>query len=465
MKYRAEIDGLRAVAVLAVVLFHAEITLFQGGFVGVDVFFVISGYLITTIIIQDIERKRFSLIDFYERRARRILPALFLIMLVCIPFAWGWFFNQQIREFGLSLIATSFFASNILFWRQSDYFAAAAEEKPLLHTCSLDVEEQYYLLFPIFIIFLWRFGKKKLFWIIAFVAVISLALSDWSSRQFPTANFYLAPTRAWELFGGAIAALVMKKRVVPSSNIFSFLGVAFVLGAIFFYNDAIPFPGVYALVPVIGSLFLILFAHGETLVARLLSTKIFVGVGLISYSAYLWHQPIFAFSKLRNFGQELSTEAVVGLTILTIGLSYLTWRYIETPVRQRQFLTSRKAILFFSVFGVFAFSIVGFLMLHAFKPGENRNPLFINKFVGSSEYVADNFFLITESWALQKQVTGLPYFTVDHVPKDRELLFDLADSRRRMLIVGNSHSVDLFNVLFFQRGFRSQSSWRGLVRK
>ena len=175
LKYRAEIDGLRALAVIPVILFHAGFELFSGGFVGVDVFFVISGYLITTILIEDIEKNRFSLTSFYERRARRILPALFFVMFICIPFAWMWMLPSQMKDFSQSLIAVSFFASNILFWRESGYFDAAAEEKPLLHTWSLAVEEQYYVLFPIFLFFAWRYGKNKVFWMIVVFAVLSLA--------------------------------------------------------------------------------------------------------------------------------------------------------------------------------------------------------------------------------------------------------------------------------------------------
>ena len=163
MKYPAEIDGLRALAVVSVILFHAGFELFNGGFVGVDAFFVISGYLITTILIENIENKRFSIVNFYERRARRILPALFFVMLVCIPVAWMWMLPNQMKDFSQSLVAVSLFASNILFWRESGYFATAAEEKPLLHTWSLAVEEQYYVLFPIFLILTWRFGKNRVF--------------------------------------------------------------------------------------------------------------------------------------------------------------------------------------------------------------------------------------------------------------------------------------------------------------
>ena len=169
---------MRALAVVPVILFHAGFELFSGGFVGVDVFFVISGYLITTILIEDLENQRFSLVRFYERRARRILPALFFVMLVCIPFAWMWMYASQMKDFSLSLVAVSLFASNVLFWRETSYFDTSAEEKPLLHTWSLAVEEQDYVLFPIFLILAWRFGKNRVFWMIVVMAAISLLLSE-----------------------------------------------------------------------------------------------------------------------------------------------------------------------------------------------------------------------------------------------------------------------------------------------
>lgn len=196
MKYRPEIDGLRALAVVPVILFHAGFELFSGGFVGVDVFFVISGYLITTIFIEEIDNQRFSIVNFYERRARRILPALFFVMLLCIPFAWLWMLPFQLKGFADSLIAVCLFASNILFWSESGYFDAATEEKPLLHTWSLAVEEQYYVLFPLFLLLAWRFGKNRVFWMIVAMAAVSLLLSEWGWRHKPVANFYLAPTRA-----------------------------------------------------------------------------------------------------------------------------------------------------------------------------------------------------------------------------------------------------------------------------
>jgi peptidoglycan/LPS O-acetylase OafA/YrhL len=357
MKYRAEIDGLRALAVVPVILFHAGFELFSGGFVGVDVFFVISGYLITTILIEDIENQRFSLVNFYERRARRILPALFFVMFVCIPFAWMWMLPSQMKDFSQSLVAVSLFASNILFWRESGYFDAAAEEKPLLHTWSLAVEEQYYVLFPIFLFLAWRYGKNRVFWMIVVMASISLLLSEWGWRNKATANFYLAPTRAWELFAGSIAAFIVQKNGVQKNNFLALLGLAAIIFSIFAYDESTPFPSVYALVPVLGVVLLVLYADKETLVAKLLSTKIFVGIGLISYSAYLWHQPLFAFARIRMI-EHPSLLLMLALSFLSILLAYLTWSYIEKPFRNKK-KASRFNILAFSLSGLVLFSMLG----------------------------------------------------------------------------------------------------------
>ncbi|WP_161973772.1 acyltransferase family protein [Hwanghaeella grinnelliae] len=342
MKYRAEIDGLRALAVVPVILFHAGFELFGGGFVGVDVFFVISGYLITTILVEDIENKRFSIAKFYERRARRILPALFFVILVCIPFAWMWMLPTQMKDFSQSLVAVSLFASNILFWRESGYFDAAAEEKPLLHTWSLAVEEQYYVLFPILLIFAWRFGKNRVFWMIVVMATISLLLSEWGWRNTEIANFYLAPTRAWELFSGSIAAFLVQKNGVKKNSFLALFGLAIIVFCIFFYDEEIPFPSLYALVPVFGVVLLILYADRETLAAKILSSKAFVGIGLISYSAYLWHQPLFAFARIRLLDHP-PEALMLTLSLTSLVLAYLSWKYIEIPFRNRN-KVSRKLV-------------------------------------------------------------------------------------------------------------------------
>lgn len=211
MQYRPEVDGLRAIAVLPVILFHAGFSAFSGGFVGVDIFFVISGYLITTIIYQEMAQGRFSMWRFYERRARRILPALFAVSLACIPFAWLWMLPNEFKDFSQSLVGVATFTSNILFWRESGYFAGAAELKPLLHTWSLAVEEQFYILYPPLLLALYRFVPKLLFTIISLGALVSLGLAHWASSAHPSANFYLLPTRAWELGLGALAAIYLQR--------------------------------------------------------------------------------------------------------------------------------------------------------------------------------------------------------------------------------------------------------------
>ena len=359
MKYRTEIDGLRALAVIPVILFHAGFELFSGGFVGVDVFFVISGYLITTILIEDIEHNRFSFLSFYERRARRILPALFFVMLLCIPFAWMWMLPSQMKDFSQSLVAVSLFSSNILFWLESGYFEAAAEAKPLLHTWSLSIEEQYYVFFPIFLFLAWRLGKNTVFWMIVVFAAISLVLSEWSWRNYPAANFYLAPTRVWELFAGSIAAFIVQKRDVQANNVLSLLGIAAILFAIFAFDESTPFFSVYALLPVIGTVFLILYADENTLATKFLSTKAFVSVGLISYSAYLWHQPLFAFSRIK-LHEESSMELKLLLSVLSLLLAAFSWRFIEKPFRGADALIrSRGKLLTSSVIGLLAFVLIG----------------------------------------------------------------------------------------------------------
>lgn len=209
MNYRREIDGLRAVAVVPVILFHAGFQAFSGGFVGVDVFFVISGYLITSIILTEKQAGTFTLLGFYERRVRRILLALFVVMLACLPFAWFWMLPGDLRDFSRSLRYVSLFSSNILFLKQSGYFDTAVELKPLLHTWSLAVEEQYYVVFPVLLLLIWRLGKRWIVGIFAVMAVMSLAAAQWGSFYQPAATFYLLPTRGWEILLGVFIAFYL----------------------------------------------------------------------------------------------------------------------------------------------------------------------------------------------------------------------------------------------------------------
>ncbi|MGB1159921.1 MAG: acyltransferase family protein [Alphaproteobacteria bacterium] len=368
MPYRPEIDGLRAIAVLAVILFHAGFDWISGGFIGVDVFFVISGYLITTILMNDLAQKRFSLLGFYERRVRRILPALFFVVLVCIPFSWMWMFASQMQDFSESVFAVSLFFSNIFFWAQSGYFAPAVDTMPLLHTWSLAVEEQFYLVFPVFLLLTWRLGLRNLFVLLSLLALVSLALSEIGWRRDPVANFYLAHARAWELLAGSLAAFVVQRRGVGQSNVLTLIGLLAIIFSIFAFDETTPVPSVYALVPVLGTVLVILFGARETLVARLLGTRVLVGLGLISYSAYLWHQPVFAFARIR-LGENLPWTTYVLLIGLSLSLAVFSWKFVETPFRKPQELIRSRVVLFsssaavivcFCVFGAFGRYTAGF---------------------------------------------------------------------------------------------------------
>lgn len=360
LTYRREIDGLRAVAVIPVILFHAGLTVFSGGYVGVDVFFVISGYLITSIVISELGNGDFSIARFYERRARRILPALFFVILCCIPFAWMWMLPEELKAFSQSIVAVVFFVSNILFWREEGYFAPAAELKPLLHTWSLAVEEQYYLLFPVFLMVMWRFGRNRVFWMIAATAALSLLLSEWGWRYASGANFYLAPTRAWELLAGSMCAFWLSTNPQRTSNALSLAGLALILFAIFQFDDTTPFPSIYALVPVSGAALIILFGGTGTWAARLLSTRGFVGIGLISYSAYLWHQPLFAFARIRSI-MEPAPELMMALAAVSLVLAYFSWRYIEQPFRKgrESILPTRQSVFAYSGAAAAVFVAIG----------------------------------------------------------------------------------------------------------
>ena len=358
MKYRAEIDGLRALAVMPVILFHAGFNLLSGGFIGVDVFFVISGYLITTLLIEEIENKTFSIISFYERRARRILPALVLVVLITIPFAWATLTPRDLKDFFQSVYSVSTFSSNILFWLEADYFDTVSELKPLLHTWSLAIEEQFYLFFPIFLFFTWRFSKDFVFWMIVVFAIISFFLSDYASRNHPDANFYLAPTRVWELFAGSIAAFILQKSEVKKSNKLSLLGLATIIFSIFIYDENTPFPSIYAFAPIGGVVLIILYAHKDTFVAKILSIKLLVGTGLISYSAYLLHHPIFALLKYRH-GDELSTLTKVLAICVTLLVAVITYFLVEKKFRQRKFL-SRNFFLSLSAVTLIILTVFGF---------------------------------------------------------------------------------------------------------
>ena len=351
MHYRGEIDGLRTLAVVPVILFHAGIRTFSGGFVGVDVFFVISGYLITSILISELQSGTFSILKFYERRARRIQPALFAVMFVSLPFAWFLLPPGDMESFAQSLVAVSLFSSNFLFWHQAGYFDTATELKPLIHTWSLAVEEQFYLFFPLLLLLTWRFGKSRVLWIMAAVSSLSLLTAHYGARHFPGFAYFLLPTRAWELAIGASIAFYYSEHNIKRHNRWvaqwgSLIGLLLVAYSVFAFDKETPFPGVYALVPTLGAALIIVFATHETWVGRLLGSKPFVGLGLLSYSAYLWHQPIFSFARFGILDESQDTMLMLCLAVISVVLGYLSWRFIERPFRNRHRFTRQQIFLY-----------------------------------------------------------------------------------------------------------------------
>lgn len=427
MKYRREIDGLRAIAVLPVIFFHAGFQTFHGGFIGVDIFFVISGYLITSIIMGELEKDRFSIIDFYERRARRILPALFLVMLVTVPFAWLWLLPHEMRDFSQSLIAVSAFSSNVLFWKEANYFDTAAELKPLLHTWSLAVEEQYYLFFPILLMVLWKVGKQAVMPFVLVTLIASLVLAEIGVRTAPTATFYLLPTRAWELLIGAVAALLLRGQQdagthAPMGGWLSLAGLGLILASLFTFDKETPFPGLHALIPTLGATLIILFARESNLVGKWLGSRLLVGIGLLSYSAYLWHQPLFAFARSGNTAHP-GSFTFAALTLATMALAYLSWRFVEAPFRDRSRI-GRSAIFSMAAMGMVMFSALG---VHGHLQDGN---------LGRYTEGVTHYFALKDAsdefvWKLKNA--------------HRHASFD--PSKVKILVIGDSNSGDLTNVL------------------
>lgn len=345
-KYRPDVDGLRAVAVTLVLLFHAGLG-FSGGFIGVDVFFVISGFLITGLILKEQDAGTFSLANFWIRRIRRIIPAATTMVLVVLVVSFFLLIPVDYADLGKSAVAQQLMLSNVYFWKNTGYFDGPADLKPLLHTWSLAVEEQYYLGYPFLLMLLHRFGRRLTFVVLGFFALGSLAVSQWGVQHHPPAAFYLLPPRAWEMLLGGLICFLPKPTRIPQGLLAfcSWLCLAAVLSAGWFYTSTTPFPGLTALVPCVATaVFIYSNSNHLSFPSAILAKRPLVFVGLISYSLYLWHWPILVLMR-HNLDAPAGLFAPVIALFFSVAAGYASWRWIETPIRKGSWVIHRRTVV------------------------------------------------------------------------------------------------------------------------
>lgn len=437
LNYRPEIDGLRALAVISVVLYHAKFSIFNfnifsGGFLGVDIFFVISGYLITLIILKELSiSKKFSFINFYERRVRRIIPAFFFILIFISPLAWLILLPFDYIVYAKSNISAALFYSNYFFWKdQLVYASESALLKPLLHTWSLSIEEQFYILFPLIFIFFWKYLRKYLLTILILGLVISLIFSDFISYQFPTFNFYNLLSRVWELLAGSLVAFIQFKNYKIINKLYfpyiSFSAFFIIIISLFYFNSSIRNPSLLTFIPVLSASILIYSLSHQSLVKSFLSLSAFVKLGLISYSLYLWHFPLFAFARISNlFDYNWSIKMIV--IFISIFFSLLTYNYIEKPFRDKNKIPRKKIIYFFIFFLIFLLFLSSFII---------RGAGFVNRL---PKNIKENPF--EKSWFQLKDNNAK---CMDRF--ERYCEFN-KDKKKIIYLVGDSHMGSLANTI------------------
>jgi len=429
INYRPELDGIRAIAVIAVILYHLNFTvydfkIFSGGFLGVDIFFVISGYLITSLILKELDHNNdFSFANFYLRRARRILPALYLVILVSIPIVLFFLRPADIVNFSNSILYSLFFLSNYYFYKNNTaYGDEFSLNIPFLHTWSLSVEEQFYLVLPIFLFIIYKFHKKKIFSFLIILIFLSLIFSQWGSLYKHNFNFYFSITRAWELLVGSLIAFIHVRKNLQynkkSKEINSFLGLFLIFFSFFFFKTELVHPSFLTLTPVIGISLIILFSEKKTILYNYLSNKYLVFIGLISYSLYLWHYPLISFVKILEFSFD---NYVVKILILfsVFFLSLLSYYFVEKKFRNKNFISAKNFLIL--IFSLTFFFII--ILLHT-----NKSNGFDNRFIIDNINV-DNYSYSKRAINFQNQQKKDNFFI---------------DSKKiKVLVVGNSHAEDM----------------------
>ena len=355
--YRPEIDGLRAISVIGVVLFHLELG-FTGGFVGVDVFFVISGYLITGILLRQLGEDRFSLMEFWARRVRRIVPAAMVMVVGALLIGAFLQTPERYASLARSAMAHVLMASNCYFTRDQGYFAEKSDHEPLLHTWSLSVEEQFYLIFPLIVCFVWKRAPQRLALVFTSAALISFSWSWIEVVSNPKWAFFLLPARGWELLVGALLAILPQKTMRSlGDEAWAGLGLVLVLAPMFFFDRQTAFPGPGALAPVLGAALLI-WTGGSTKIGKLLGWRALVKIGLISYSLYLWHWPFVVFA--REMLLELTFTWKIALLVASLLAGYSSWRWVEMPSRSGLLLATRRRSLIFGLTSAVTLFVIAF---------------------------------------------------------------------------------------------------------
>ncbi|WP_151635208.1 acyltransferase family protein [Noviherbaspirillum aerium] len=432
LAYRPDIDGLRAIAVLAVIAFHASSVIVTGGFVGVDIFFVISGFLITGLIAKGMETGTFTFVDFYTRRIKRIFPAYILVALVTFIISSYLLIPNDYIFYTTSLAASWAFLSNVFFSMLSwGYFGQRTEEFPLLHTWSLSVEEQFYFLFPVVLMLLFRYCRKQIIPVLLAAGTAFAILSEFKTGEIKA--YFLLTSRAHELIIGALAYFISQKyplRSAGASNALVTLGMGLMLGSMFMIEKGTPFPGVNSLYPCIGTALVIYAGTRENMLRPLLASRPMVSVGLISYSLYLWHWPIFSFLRYRRI--DITLWVGIGAVALAFLLSWLTWKYVETPVRKSKGLNFKKAFVRLYALPAAAFMSVG-LVSYVTEGAPYRFSNEMRELISSYSFERD----LTRSCSIRAE--DYHKVTMDYLMANCAF-GDTSRTKAEVLLMGDSHA-------------------------
>lgn len=452
MKYRADIDGLRAIAVMLVVLYHAFPKTILGGFIGVDIFFIISGFLISTILFENMHAGNFSIIDFYRRRVRRIFPALFAVLIACLVGGWFFLLPDEYRQLGKHVAGGTTFISNILLWREAGYFDSSAESKPLLHLWSLAVEEQFYIFWPLILALIWK--RRWNFTLIVLLTIVFFAINIFYLKSDPTAAFYSPQSRFWELMVGSMLAYVLLFKpalIEKHKNLQSILGFLLLALGLFFIDRNCMFPGWWALLPTVGAALIISAGPSAYLNKNLLSSRLFTWIGLISYPLYLWHWPIFSFFHIAVSTTPTKSTRCLAIAI-SIALAWLTYRFIEVPLRNSIWFSKRTplylvAMIMLGMIG-YSFYIRDDLSSASQIAGMNEfSRYFENTYPEwhymKSQHMVDNYREDCNFYDIQKFIIGkntrLPRTSINSACFERDGKHD-----KTVFIWGDSHGSQLY---------------------